>query len=95
MTGHMIDHLGHTSPRFPQSLTDVVSVFRTQRHNSSATFNARVAVEAIRGRRTVNEIAAGHQVHSNRVTSRVRSPLGHGSSMLHRNIKTTHFTVSK
>jgi transposase len=39
------------------------------RRNHSATFKARVALEAIRGDRTVAEIAAHHEVHPNQVTS--------------------------
>jgi transposase-like protein len=39
------------------------------RRNHSATFKARVALEAIRGDRTVAEIAAHHEVRPNQVTS--------------------------
>ena len=39
------------------------------RRNHSAAFKARVALEAIRGEKTVAEIAAHHEVHPYQVTS--------------------------
>jgi len=39
------------------------------RRNHNAAFKARVALEAIRGEKTVAEIAAHHQVHPTQVTS--------------------------
>src|SRR3974390_855902 len=39
------------------------------RRNHSADFQARVALEAIRGEKTVAEIAAHHEVHPNQVTT--------------------------
>jgi len=42
---------------------------RRPRRNHSAAFKARVALEAIRGEKTVAEIAAHHEVHPNWVTS--------------------------
>jgi transposase len=42
---------------------------RQPRRNHSAAFNARVAVEAIRGDKTVTQIAAHHEVHANQVTT--------------------------
>jgi transposase len=42
---------------------------RRPRRNHSAAFKARVALEAIRGEKTVTEIAAHHEVHPNQVTS--------------------------
>ena len=42
---------------------------RKPRRNHNAAFKARVALEAIRGEKTVAEIAAHHQVHPNQVTT--------------------------
>ncbi|MGB9333166.1 MAG: transposase [Steroidobacteraceae bacterium] len=42
---------------------------RRPRRNHSAAFKARVALEAIRGEKTVAEIAAHHEVHPTQVTS--------------------------
>ncbi len=39
------------------------------RGNHSAAFKARVALEAIRGEKTVAEIAAHHEVHPDQVTT--------------------------
>jgi transposase len=41
---------------------------RKPRRNHSAAFEARVALEAIRGEKTVAEIAAHHEVHATQVT---------------------------
>ena len=38
------------------------------RRNHSAKFKAQVALEAIRGEKTIAEIASHHQVHANQVT---------------------------
>jgi len=39
------------------------------RRNHSAAFKARVALEALRGEKTVAEIAAHHEVHATQVTA--------------------------
>ena len=43
---------------------------RRLRRNHSAKFKAQVALEAIRGEKTIAEIAAHHEVHPNQVTAR-------------------------
>ncbi|CDH46668.1 transposase [Candidatus Contendobacter odensis Run_B_J11] len=40
-----------------------------QRNVFSAEFKAKVALEALAGRKTVNEIAGAHEVHPNQVTT--------------------------
>ena len=40
-----------------------------QRKVFSAEFKAKVAMEALAGRKTVNEIAGAHEVHPNQVTT--------------------------
>src|SRR5262245_47803559 len=42
---------------------------RRPRRNHSARFKAQVALEAIRGEKTIAQIAAHHEVHPNQVTS--------------------------
>lgn len=42
---------------------------RKPRRNHSPAFKARVALEAIRGEKTVAEIAAHHEVHATQVTA--------------------------
>jgi len=42
---------------------------RRPRRNHSAKFKAQVALEAIRGEKTIAQIAAHHEVHPNQVTS--------------------------
>jgi putative transposase len=41
---------------------------QSQRKRYSADFKAKVALEALKGQRTINEIAARFQVHPNQVT---------------------------
>jgi transposase-like protein len=50
---------------------------RKPRRNHSAAFKARVALEAIRGEKTVAEIAAHHEVHPTQVTSWKNQALEH------------------
>jgi transposase len=50
---------------------------RKPRRNHSAAFKARVALEAIRGEKTVAEIAAHHEVHPTQVTSWKNQVLEH------------------
>lgn len=47
----------------------------TTRRRFTADFKARVALEALRGDRTVQEIAAKHQVHPNQVSTWKRQAL--------------------
>ena len=42
---------------------------RRQRRNHSPTFKARVALEAIRGQKTVAQLAQQHDVHPNQITT--------------------------
>jgi transposase len=42
---------------------------RRPRRNHSAKFKAQIALEAIRGEKTIAEIAAHHQVHATQVTA--------------------------
>jgi len=42
---------------------------RKPRRNHSAAFKARLALEAIRGEKTVAQIASHHEVHANQVTT--------------------------
>ena len=42
---------------------------RRPRRNHSPAFKARVALEAIRGEKTIAEIAAHHEVHATQVTA--------------------------
>lgn len=42
---------------------------RRPRRNHSAKFKAQIALEAIRGEKTIAQIAAHHEVHPNQVTS--------------------------
>jgi len=51
------------------NVTGGTKSMRKQRHNHSAAFKARVALEAIRGEKMVAEIAAHHEVHATQVTT--------------------------
>lgn len=48
-----------------------------QRKNYSGDFKARVALEAIKGQRTINEIAHRYSVHPSQVTQWRKQALGH------------------
>jgi transposase len=50
---------------------------RKPRRNHSPAFKARVALEAIRGEKTVAEIAAHHEVHATQVTAWKTQALEH------------------
>ena len=47
----------------------------TKRRRFTADFKARVAVEALRGDKTIQEIAAKHKVHPNQVSTWKRQAL--------------------
>ena len=51
------------------------------RRNHSAAFKARVALEAIRGEKTVAEIAAHHQVHPTQITAWKSQLLGNAAAI--------------
>jgi transposase len=50
-------------------VTGGTNSMRKPRRNHSAAFKARVALEAIRGEKTVAEIAAHHEVHPTQITA--------------------------
>jgi transposase-like protein len=52
----------------PAGITGGTIFMRKPRRNHSAAFKARIALEAIRGEKTVAEIASHHEVHPNQVT---------------------------
>ena len=45
-----------------------LSIMSTKRRTMSPEFKAKVALEAIRGLTTVNELAAKYQIHPNQIT---------------------------
>ena len=51
------------------NVTGGTESMKKPRRNLAAAFKARVALEAIRGEKTVAEIAVHHEVHPNQVTS--------------------------
>jgi transposase-like protein len=50
-----------------------------KRRNFSGDFKAKVALEAIKGQRTVSEIAARHDIHPNLVTQWKKALLEHAA----------------
>jgi transposase-like protein len=54
---------------FWPGLTGGRKSMKKPRRNHSAVFKARVALEAIRGEKTVAELAAHHQVHPTQITA--------------------------
>ena len=54
---------------------------KNQRRTLSAQFKFRVALEALKGLRSINEIAADHQVHPSQVTT-WKKELSEGGSAL-------------
>ena len=54
---------------FWPGLTGGTKSMKKPRRNHSPAFKARIALEALRGEKTVAEISAQHQVHPTQVTS--------------------------
>jgi transposase-like protein len=52
------------------------AAMRRPRRNHSAAFKAKVALEAIRGEKTLAELAKQHDVHANQITSWKQELLG-------------------
>lgn len=50
-----------------------------KRRNFTAEFKAKVALEAIKGQRTISEIASRHEIHPNLVTQWKKGLLAHAS----------------
>jgi transposase-like protein len=50
-------------------VTGATKSMKKPRRNHSPAFKARVALEAIRGEKTIAQIAAHHEVHPNQVTT--------------------------
>jgi transposase-like protein len=48
----------------------------TKRRNFTADFKAKVALEALRGDKTIQEIATRHKVHPNQVSTWKRQAMG-------------------
>ena len=53
----------------------------TNRRRFTAEFKARVALEALRGDKTIQQIAAKHKVHPNQVTCAIMCQAGKGYSL--------------
>ena len=56
----------------------------TKRRRFSADFKARVALEALRGDKTIQEIAVKHKVHPNQVSTWKRQAMWGGPGLLDR-----------
>jgi len=54
---------------------------RRPRRNHSPAFKARVALEAIRGEKTLAELAAHHDVHANQITAWKAELLGRAAEV--------------
>jgi transposase-like protein len=54
---------------------------RRPRRNHSAAFKAKVALEALKGERTIAEVAQRHDVHPNQVTEWRRQLLEHAADV--------------
>ncbi len=54
----------------------------TKRRRFTDDFKARVALEALRGDKTVQEIASKHKVHPNQVSTWKRQAINYGDSLL-------------
>lgn len=59
----------------------------TKRRRFTADFKARVALEALRGDKTIQEIAARHKVHPNQVGIVYEADLGSNTERLARKIR--------
>jgi putative transposase len=55
------------------------------RRHHSAEFKFRVALEAVKGQKTVNEVASEYQVHPNQISTWKRQLLDKGTNIFARN----------
>jgi transposase-like protein len=60
-----------------------------KRRNHSPVFKAKVALEALKGERTLNEIGAAHEVHPMQVSKWRKDLLDGASSLFERGVTTT------